>query len=577
MATVSISKQLLTKVLSSYIILTFIVAAVQLGYTYVTVKNQIIEDLKQLEQTINVSLTQAVWDISDIQVSAIGQGIAAMSLVRAVIITEESHQVMYQSGELDGFDTKKFLTPSSTTLQHNDLFGYSTSLIYDFSSNSSFGSSNTIGHIAIFSSDELVFQKVGAQMLFPVIGAVFSIILLSFLIKRLFRNLLTTPLETLSHGIARIDLENLGQARLNPPSSQQDELTTLANSFNLMLVKLEEYNASLEQTKLKLVNANQQLDRQNVYLEQEVTKKTANLSQAITELAQQKNELEESEQELLASLTQLKETQTQLVQSEKMASLGSLVAGISHEINTPVGIGVTAVSYLSECVRTLDEKINDKTLTQKYMTKFIEDANSGCALLTTNLNKASQLIQSFKDIAVDQTSEAVRDVNIHQYLHEVITSLQPKLKRTQHKIEIEGADDIVIHCRAGALSQVFTNMILNSLIHAFDKVEQGVMTFKLKHDDEHVFIEYHDNGSGINQESLDLLFEPFFTTKRGQGGSGLGTHILYNIVTQSLHGEIYATSELGHGLNYFIKFPKPKGIVEQELEQQGKGINKKEA
>ncbi len=551
MATVSISKRLLSRVLSSYIILSFSVTLLQVAFTYISVKNEMYKELQQLEQTISVSLSQAIWELNEEQIAAIGNGLVEMSLVKAVLINDEVDNEIFVSGPLNGFKIPE--SPSQHDIkkvQYNDLFGFKNKLSFSLS-----GTPTHVGRIVIFSSYSNIYNKVLVQVLFPIIGLLISILLLSFLIKRLFHRLLTSPLEQLSFGIARIDLENLSQSQLTPPSEQQDELNMLTHSFNLMLVKLEEYKLNLEKTKLELVNANKKLDLQNMSLEQEVSKKTANLSLAISELAQQKTELEESERELINSLSRLKQTQTQLVHSEKMASLGSLVAGISHEINTPVGIGVTAVSYLTECVGNLDIAIRNKTLTKTHMGKFIDDANNSCSLLTTNLNKASQLIQSFKDIAVDQTSEAIRDVNLFDYLNEVITSLQPKLKRTQHRIIVEGDKDIVIHCRAGSLSQMFTNLILNSLVHAFDDIEKGDMTFHLSRDETLVYITYQDNGSGVSQDNLKQLFEPFFTTKRGQGGSGLGTHILYNIVNQSLNGKISAQSELGDGLKYSIQFP----------------------
>jgi signal transduction histidine kinase len=555
MAVVSISKQLLTKVLLSYVLLTMVVMAVQLLFSYVSVKNEVNAELRQLEYTIDVSLSQAIWELNDPQIDAIGQGLSKMNLVKAVLIIGDQGEERYSSGLPSDIKINAKLLNVDEVIEFDEYFGFHGGLNYNMGGSQPTSRGYNVGSIIILSTNSVIFNAVLVQMMFPMIGALFSIFLISYVIKRLFNNLLTTPLEMLSHGISRINLSDLTQAKLVPPSAQRDELSILTDAFNSMLDKLSEYKRSLEFAREELLDANKRLDRHNLSLEQEVTKKTSNLSQAITELAQQKSELEDSEKELRHSLAQLTQTQNQLVQSEKMASLGSLVAGISHEINTPVGIGVTAVTYLSECVSKLTKDVDEKSLTQSKMTSFISDANHSCILLTSNLNKASQLIQSFKDIAVDQTSEAIRDVNLSSYLKEVITSLQPKLKRTEHRIDIEGDDNIIIHCRAGALSQMFTNLILNSIVHAFDDITQGVMTFTFTIDENNVYITYQDNGSGIDEKNLAMLFEPFFTTKRGQGGSGLGTHILYNLVTQSFGGEITAKSALGEGLEYSIHFP----------------------
>ncbi len=556
MATVSISKQLLTKVILSYILLTVSIMALQVVFSYVSVKNEINAELKQLKETIDVSLSQAIWEMNDPQIDAIGQGLSNMNLVKAVVIIGDQGEERYQIGlpverTLDYTQLKK---DDAVEIEH--YFGFHGALEFNADGYGTENQGYNIGSIVILSNNSTVYNAVFTEMMFPMISVFFSIILLSYVIKRLFHNLLTTPLEQLSHSIIEIDLNDLTLSKLAPSSHQEDELSILSNSFNLMLDKLTEYKNHLELAQDELVNANKLLDRHNLLLEQEVTKKTANLSHAINELAQQKSELEDSEKELRYSLSQLTLAQDQLVQSEKMASLGSLVAGISHEINTPVGIGVTAVTYLTDCVSRLARDIDQKTLTQTKMSSFINDANDSCALLTSNLNRASELIQSFKGIAVDQTSEAIRDVNVVSYLKEVITSLQPKLKQIKHTININSEeDDIILNCRAGGLSQIFTNLVLNSVIHAFENIDEAVITFSFRTDNNNFYMTYQDNGNGIDEKSLELLFEPFFTTKRGQGGSGLGTHILYNLVTQSFQGEISAQSVLGEGLKYEINFP----------------------
>jgi signal transduction histidine kinase len=250
----------------------------------------------------------------------------------------------------------------------------------------------------------------------------------------------------------------------------------------------------------------------------------------------------------------LRETQQQLIESEKMASLGGLVAGITHDVNTPIGISVTASSYLREKLDTLDQSLLNKELTQTQLKKFIEEGRESLNLLDSNLHRASDLISSFKQVAVDQASDAIRDINLKSYIEDLVQSLQPHLKKTNHQVHLECADDIFIRCPAGALSQIFTNLILNSLRHAFDGIDEGLMTISIRLDGETLQVHYSDNGNGLSEAQLKRLFDPFFTTKRDQGGSGLGTHIVRNLVTQTLSGEISAESEPGKGLNYFFSF-----------------------
>lgn len=555
MAAVSISKRLLSTVLTSYILLSVFIMIIHLFSTYLMVKAEVTEEIRQLESTINVSLSQAIWEINDEQIDAIGSGLTEMSFVDSVFIFDENQAMIYQS---DGPDEIPIDVGQLGEIEYEDYFGYLAKLHFSFTPNTPGTEPNSVGYIAIVSNNSIVYSAMKIQVLFSLLSALLSVILISFLIKYLFHVLLTTPLEDLSHNIASFDLDNLTKAQLTPPTAHNDELFILTRSFNSMLAKLGEYKENLELTKQQLIEANTLLDQQNTFLEVQVSNKTAILSETVDKLATQKKALELNEQELLNSLEQLKKTQYQLVESEKMASLGGLVAGISHEINTPVGIGVTAVSYLRECLVDLEHKIDTKTLSQSDMNKFITDANNCSSLLLTNLEKASQLIQSFKDISVDQTSEAHRNVDLVSYLDEVLVSLQPKLKRANHHFEITGEKELIIFCQAGAISQIYTNLILNSLIHAFPNNDSGTMAFHFARDQENITITYQDNGVGLSPNGLEQLFEPFYTTRRGQGGSGLGTHILYNIVTQALNGKIHAASEVGKGLKYTIEFPIPQ-------------------
>ena len=207
----------------------------------------------------------------------------------------------------------------------------------------------------------------------------------------------------------------------------------------------------------------------------------------------------------------------------------------------------------------LAQALESKQLTQPQLKKFISEGQESLGLLDNNLQRASELISSFKQVAVDQASDAIRDINLKRYVEDLIQSLQPQLKKTQHQIHIECPADLYIRCPAGAISQIFTNLIMNSLLHGFDGINSGNMWINIttEHDGEQdlLRIRYSDDGIGIDEQKLNHLFDPFFTTKRDQGGSGLGTHIVRNLVTQTLKGDINAYSEPGNGLTYEFTFP----------------------
>ena len=296
---------------------------------------------------------------------------------------------------------------------------------------------------------------------------------------------------------------------------------------------------------LKLLSAQVAISIENAQLYANLQRFNENLEQ----LAQQRTA------ELSQALADLKTTQNKLIESEKMSALGGLVAGVAHEINTPVGIGITAASLLAEKTTEFFESYKSGQMKRSQLEKFLDTAMQSSSMVLSNLNRAADLIQSFKQVAVDQSTEEQRTFNLKQYLSEVLISLRPKLRTTQHQVEIRGDEAIALHTYPGALSQIITNLVMNSLIHAYSLEDAGHLVFDFKQEGEQITFEYADDGKGIPQENLSKIFDPFFTTKRGQGGSGLGLHIVYNLVTQKLNGTIECKSQMGVGTKFIIKLP----------------------
>ncbi len=259
--------------------------------------------------------------------------------------------------------------------------------------------------------------------------------------------------------------------------------------------------------------------------------------------------------ELSQTLEDLKSAQNKLVEAEKMAALGGLVAGVAHEINTPIGVGITAASLLAEKVTKFLDLYSKGQIKRSELEKFLDTALQSSNMILSNLTRAADLIHSFKEVAVDQSSELKRTFNVKNYLEEILTSLSAKLRRTKHKVEIKCDENIVLDSYPGVFSQIVTNLVLNSLIHAYDGENGGILGFDLKLEGDRLIFEYADNGKGITPENLSKIFEPFFTTKRGQGGTGLGLHIIYNLVTQKLKGTISCESQVEKGTKFMIEFP----------------------
>jgi len=281
----------------------------------------------------------------------------------------------------------------------------------------------------------------------------------------------------------------------------------------------------------------------NEELESRVEQRTIDLSAANAELRR-----------ALESLTL---AQRQLVDSEKLASLGGMVAGIAHEINTPLGISVTAASHLHEEARRLARLIAEGALTRSALQRFENAARESSEIVLRNLQRADRLVKSFKQVAVDQSSEERRVVDLGKSLGEIITTLGPSLKSAGCHIELHCPQLIIVETAPGALYQIVTNLVMNSLTHGFVAGTAGNIRVDVRRDEHAVCIDYRDNGSGMDEAVRKRIFEPFFTTRRGQGGSGLGMHIVYNLVTQTLQGSIECVSAPGEGALFRIVLPVP--------------------
>ncbi|WP_211185363.1 ATP-binding protein [Thalassotalea algicola] len=258
---------------------------------------------------------------------------------------------------------------------------------------------------------------------------------------------------------------------------------------------------------------------------------------------------------LKATIKQLKSTQAQLIEKEKFAALGNLVAGVAHEVNTPIGMGVTASTFLQDRITELKLAFEREELTAKQLEKFVKEGQETSQIIFSNLARAADLVSSFKQVAVDQSSDQHRKFNVVKLIDEVILSLRPHLKKTNHQIHVNCDKNLSIDSIPGALSQIIINLIMNSIIHGFEQTNEGEVTIDITVKDNHFYLNYKDNGKGIPEEFISRVFEPFVTTKRGEGGTGLGMHLVYNLVTQALDGDVRLYSQVDNGVSLDITFP----------------------
>ncbi len=342
--------------------------------------------------------------------------------------------------------------------------------------------------------------------------------LLLWLIQRVTRQLMR-PLVDLSQLMRRAES---GESNMRATPNGPQDIAEMGIAFNKMMDVLEE---------------------REFQLEQRVQRRTLKLEQA--------------NQDLEATLATIKSMQTELHRSEKMAALGSLVAGVAHELNTPIGNCVTVASAMKDHAQSLLKEMQDGTMRRSTLERTLADSAEGADMLVRNLDRASELIGSFKRVAVDRSSNLRRHFDLSQNLSEILITLEPMYKKTPYVMQRDLATGIDMDSYPGPLGQVITNFISNALAHGFDGRGHGTMRLSCRAlGEDTVEIAFSDDGIGIPPQYQTRVFDPFFTTKLGQGGSGLGMNIVYNIVTGIMGGKIELASTHETGTTFTLTLPR---------------------
>jgi PAS domain S-box-containing protein len=288
-------------------------------------------------------------------------------------------------------------------------------------------------------------------------------------------------------------------------------------------------------------------------IENEIRELNATLEQRVVERTE---ELQQANKELAFTLETLNKAQEELVRSEKLAALGSLVAGIAHELNTPIGNSLMVASTLVDQTRSLSQNYQANTLKRTMLENYIGDSGTAGDILVRNLQRAANLVTGFKQVAVDQTSSQRRKFSVAEVVSEIMLTLWPSLKKTSFIVKQHIPDSLVMDSYPGPLGQVITNLVNNALLHGFEGRQSGTVSIGAEESaDGCLELTVKDDGVGIPAANLNRIFDPFFTTKLGAGGSGLGLNITHNIVTGILGGRIRVQSEVGAGTLFILTLP----------------------
>ncbi|XQW85320.1 sensor histidine kinase [Thalassotalea piscium] len=284
---------------------------------------------------------------------------------------------------------------------------------------------------------------------------------------------------------------------------------------------------------LDLIQANQELKHQQDILENEVKERTQTLEYTLAEFIKTKNDLAEA---------------------DKMASLGRLVAGIAHEVNTPIGVAVTAASLLKDKNDKILAAFESNTLARNQLSNYLTSSEQSMNLLNANLQRASNLISDFKEVAVLKEDERKKVFKLSDEISNVFAHLQLETEKACFHIHIECPKEIKVYQDPEVLTRVLINLYRNSIKHGFEGREEGHIHVRVAKANDAITLSYQDDGIGMSENTINRVFEPFYTTKRGQGGTGLGMHIVFNLVTQSLNGTIHYDHHYNNGTKFDITF-----------------------
>jgi signal transduction histidine kinase len=387
------------------------------------------------------------------------------------------------------------------------------------------------GYLYIQSSNKALKSFISRLTFFAIALLIMGLIVFIVLAHKINKKI-NQPITTIIESVQKISQKkDFSQRITNLPLN---ELDVLARTVNVLLTRVESHIA-----------------KQNA-LHQQALEQNSNLTEKVNTRT---DALKQSNQELLSTLEKLHQFQGQLVETEKMASLGDMVAGIAHEVNTPIGLGVTASSLLADRLQVIKESFEDQTLKSSQLKKFLTQGEENIDIIYRNLERAAKLITSFKKVAVDQSSADTRQFNVSQLLEEVTLTLKARINKANVQLTVDCPNNLIIESKPGPINQILINLIINSIIHGFEHKPQGAINISISYLSEQLHVNYQDDGIGIDENIKSRVFDPFTTTKRGSGGSGLGLHLVFNLVTQALNGHIDFESNADQGTLFTITFP----------------------
>ncbi len=467
--------------------------------------NDDISSLKQrfsnIETSYLQSLSTSLWDFNEPLVNQQIQGIVNLPDINYAEITTGFGKAYTYGKESDDVEE---------SARYSILYG-----------------DNEIGVLTVHADYSDIYKKLKQRAWVIIISEFVRTFIVALCIMFIVHWLVTRHIYTITRYSQNLASDNLDKPLILPNRSiaNEDELDMLAAAINDMRMTLKNDIVKLEEAENALINLNGELE---------------------VKVYDRTEKLGDSNRQLQQSLDDLTLAKDSLVQSEKMASLGQLVAGVAHEVNTPLGICVTSITALKEKLIDLTEAIEGENLTKSKLTKTLSLFGEYQLIIERSLNKAVELIRGFKSVAVEQHTDPELNINLAQHVNDVVNTVKTLFKRKKYVINLSVDKNLSLVTYPSAWNQIITNFLMNSHIHGFEDIEEGEINISFTEQEGELILDYSDNGKGIHLDLQKKIFDPFVTTKRGQGGSGLGLNIVFNLVNSKLNGSIkHIPSEQG--------------------------------
>jgi len=500
----------------------------RLANDYSRIPDRLNEKLQTTTEVTALAVSDPLWNYNLEGIATIGDSIFSDKEIYAVQIKDLRKGLIY-TRSIQNEDSDLLNGPYNTYSQKHKIFQGDV-YIGDIEI--------TMLDVYLTQSAKDVFNERINDMLIQLVILIVFISLISLTI--------TNPLKKLE--IGAIELAE-GNYTNKIDVSSHDEVGMLAEKFNYMAQHIESANEELVQMNNMLEDLvkerTNQLIKTNEYLEQ-----------TLAESEETQAELQIKNDELEDTLGALQETREELIHTAKSSLTSQLVAGVAHEINTPVGVSLTTSSFLHNEVEKLLKASSEGKLTKKDFIDHLQAIDEASKTIQRNLENSASLIESFKQVAVDQTGQRKRTFNLKQYYKEVIKNLNSAFKHTQHEVVVQCPDNINLDSYPGAYSQILTNLLMNSLDHGFENTDSGEIKIQVEKPNNWIIIVYSDNGKGISPKDLPHIFVPYYSTAHSRGGSGLGLSVINNLVTTVLGGTIKCESTLGEGTTFTIRVPE---------------------